>query len=257
VQPALLAWHCAEAGLSEKAVVYWLKAGQQSMDRSAMTEAVAQLRKGLEVLAGLTDGLWRRQQELDLQIALGVALSATVGWVAAEAEQALVRARMLAELLDRPEYLVPLIAGQWVFHLVRSEHRQALPLAEQLEQIGEARNEAAVKLVGGHTLGAIGVSLGDFVAAGAVLNRCIGLADPERFTIKVMGVASHPTILAWLALTLGCLGYIDQARSRIDEALSEAHCLGHTHTLALVLHSQDTFDCVTRVPRCILRNTWL
>ena len=49
-QPALLAHHCAEAGLAEKAVAYWLKAGQQALARSAMTEAVAQLRKGLGVL---------------------------------------------------------------------------------------------------------------------------------------------------------------------------------------------------------------
>ena len=47
-QPALLAQHCAEAGLAEKAVVYWLKAGQQALARSAMAEAVAQLRKGLD-----------------------------------------------------------------------------------------------------------------------------------------------------------------------------------------------------------------
>ena len=49
-QPELLAQHCAEAGLSEKAVGYWLKAGQQAIARSAMTEAVAQLRKGLDLL---------------------------------------------------------------------------------------------------------------------------------------------------------------------------------------------------------------
>ena len=30
-QPALVAWHCAEAGLVEKAVAYWLKAGQQAL----------------------------------------------------------------------------------------------------------------------------------------------------------------------------------------------------------------------------------
>jgi hypothetical protein len=39
-------WHCAEAGLVEKAVVYWLKAGQQAWARSAMTEAAAQLQRG-------------------------------------------------------------------------------------------------------------------------------------------------------------------------------------------------------------------
>ena len=48
-QPALLAQHCAEAGLAEKAVAYWLKAGRQAMARSAMTEAAAQLQKGLDV----------------------------------------------------------------------------------------------------------------------------------------------------------------------------------------------------------------
>ena len=113
-----------------------------------MTEAVAQLRKGLDVLAGLPDGPWRQQQELDLQIALGSALAATKGWAAAEVGETLARARALAEQLDRPEYLVPLIVGQWAFHCVRAEHRLALPLGEQLEKIGEARNDAAAQLLG-------------------------------------------------------------------------------------------------------------
>jgi predicted ATPase len=42
-QPQLMAQHCAEAGLNQKAIGYWLKAGQQSVVRSAMREAIAQL----------------------------------------------------------------------------------------------------------------------------------------------------------------------------------------------------------------------
>jgi len=72
-QPALLARHYVEAGLAERAVVYWLKAGQRALARSATTEAAAQLRKGLD---GLPDGPGHRQQELDLQLALGLALMA-------------------------------------------------------------------------------------------------------------------------------------------------------------------------------------
>ena len=49
-QPALVAQHCEAAGLAEQTVAYWLKAGQQALAHSAMTEAVAQLRRGLEVL---------------------------------------------------------------------------------------------------------------------------------------------------------------------------------------------------------------
>ena len=46
-QPALLAHHCTEAGLNEKAVDYLLKAGRQAVARAVMTEAVAQLREGI------------------------------------------------------------------------------------------------------------------------------------------------------------------------------------------------------------------
>jgi predicted ATPase len=142
-QPELLARHCTEVGLMEKAVDHWLKAGQQAVLRSANNEAVAQLRKGLDVLATLPDGPWRRQQELDLRIVLRTALGATKGYAAAEVGETIARARALAEQIDRPDYLVPLMYVQWQFHFVRAEHRLALSLAERIEKIGEARNEVA------------------------------------------------------------------------------------------------------------------
>src|SRR5262245_7484527 len=50
-QPELFAQHYAEAGLVERSVAYWNKAGQRSAMRSAMAEAAAQLQKGLDQLA--------------------------------------------------------------------------------------------------------------------------------------------------------------------------------------------------------------
>ena len=78
-QPALLA-STVRGGLSEKAVGYWIKAGQQAVARSAMIEAVTQLRKGLDLLALLPDGVERRQYELDLKVTLAAALVATRGY---------------------------------------------------------------------------------------------------------------------------------------------------------------------------------
>ena len=69
-QLEVLAHHCTEAGLTEKAVEYWAKAGQHAVMRSAMTEAETLLRKGLVLLDGLPDTDWRRDRELELQIAL-------------------------------------------------------------------------------------------------------------------------------------------------------------------------------------------
>src|SRR5262249_40591816 len=103
-QPALLAQHCTEGGQSERAVGYLLKAGQQALSRSAMMEAVAQLKKGLSLLDGLADNRLRHQRELELQIVLGPALIATKGWSAPDVGETFTRARGLAEQLGQSQY---------------------------------------------------------------------------------------------------------------------------------------------------------
>jgi hypothetical protein len=97
-----------------------------------MTEAVVPLQKGLSLLAALSDGPWRQQQELDLRFALGQAQTATRGYAAPEVMESLARARVLAEQRDRPDTLMALLHGQWLFHLVRGEYRLALSHAEQM-----------------------------------------------------------------------------------------------------------------------------
>ena len=46
-QPEVLARHCSDAGLIEKAAILWGKAGQRSLARSALQEAETQLSRAL------------------------------------------------------------------------------------------------------------------------------------------------------------------------------------------------------------------
>ena len=64
-QPELLARHCAQAGLIEKAAVLWGKAGQRSLARSALLEAEAHLTRALAEIAALpgTPALRREQDQ--------------------------------------------------------------------------------------------------------------------------------------------------------------------------------------------------
>ena len=55
-------------------------------------------------------------------------------------------------------------------------------------------------------------------------------------------------MLAYLALTLAHLGYLDQARSRMDGALSEARRVRHFHTLAHVLTFANWLGWLTSSP---------
>ena len=61
IPPELLAYHCHEAGMTEKAVAYWLDAGHQASQRSANLEATAHLEQGLRGLTGLDDESERKR----------------------------------------------------------------------------------------------------------------------------------------------------------------------------------------------------
>jgi predicted ATPase len=100
----------------EKAVSYYLEAGQEAIARGTMTEALAHLRKGLDIVTRLPDGAARQEQELDLQIALGHALETTKGLADVETGEVYVRARRLCEELKRPEQLGLVLYGQYLSH---------------------------------------------------------------------------------------------------------------------------------------------
>jgi predicted ATPase len=110
------------------------------------------------------------------------------------------------------------------------------------------RNDAAVTFIGRYAIGGVRVELGEFVAARAVLQRCVGHADSAHLAMAVNSFDPYPPMLTWLAVTLASLGYIDQARSLRDEALLEARRLGHVHTLTFVFANQNWINWLTRAP---------
>ena len=235
-QPAVVARHCAEAALIEKSVDYWLKAGQQSIARSAMAEAVAQLEKGLELLATMT-GPRRQQQELDLRIALGPAVIATRGYASPEAGENLSQATSLAEQINRPEYLFPLLYGRCLYHNCRSEHRLGLSFAERMERIGHAQSDAAALLQGRFLQGVTRLYLGEYVAARGLFEQSHGLREPayRQTSAALMAEDSYSMMLGWSAIISATLGYFDQAWLRASDGLSEARRLQHAFTLTSYL----------------------
>jgi hypothetical protein len=233
-QPELLARHCAEASLVEKAVGYWLKPGQRAITRWAMTEAAAQLRKGLDLLSGMPVGAARQEDELDLQIGLGHALIATKGFAAPEAGEAYARARQLCEQLNRPQQLGLILVGQCVFRLHRGEPELAEHHAAEIRHLGEVRNDLMWKCSGSSYSGIVCCWLGKFIDARTYSESALSLWDPMY---RVRAVATHDLyvlILLNLSRTLLCLGYLDQARLRRDEAVVEARRLS-PFTLAFAL----------------------
>jgi len=94
-QPELLARHCTEAGLIEKAAGLWGKAGQRSLERSALIEAAEQLTRALDQIAALPSTPILRREEIKLQVALITPLIHVKGYAAPETKSAAERAHLL------------------------------------------------------------------------------------------------------------------------------------------------------------------
>ena len=133
-EPALLAHHFTEAGLSDKAIQYWLKAGQKSQAGNAVREALQQFSRGLELVLALPPSPERDGLELQYQMPLGAMLVQTKGYAADESGAAFARAREICEQLGQQQMLAFVLAGIWAWHLVRAEHSNALRLATDLKE---------------------------------------------------------------------------------------------------------------------------
>jgi len=147
-QPEIIAQHYAEAGLVEKSVAYWGKAGRRSAARSALAEAAAQIQKGLDQLALLPDSPERQRQELGFLSALGAALQAAKGYGALETGNAYSRARDLWEQLGSPSEFLRVPYGQSVYYTVCGELDLALRLDDDLLRLSRQRNDSAGLVLG-------------------------------------------------------------------------------------------------------------
>ena len=235
--PELLAHHQTEAGQLESAVDSWLRAGQRAIAQSAMTEALTHIRKGLELLGGLPPSEQSRRQELDLRIALGVALMAAQGWAAPEAGRANDRARELCEEIGATSQLWPVLYGQWVFRAVRAEHDAARVLSAQMLSRAEEHADPNAVLVGHRICGTGAMWRGEPSLGRWHLEQALSRYDPEQHSTLAGLYVQDPRVaaLSGLSWVLFALGHPTQAWSCSRAACENASALGHSNTMAYAL----------------------
>jgi class 3 adenylate cyclase/tetratricopeptide (TPR) repeat protein len=235
-QPETLAQHLTEAGLIEKAVSYWLKAGKNAVQRFANLEAIAHLQRGIETVGRLPDTLGRDRLELDLQFTLGPCLIATQGPASSTAIATFARGRELcARLGDPPEYLQVMF---WLAtgSVVRGELPQARETTATLLGLAEARNDRPMLINAIRGLGMILLFMGHVVDARELTERAIeafgASSETEKLAARAAGQDAGAAGLALMSWALWILGYVDMAAARMAAALQRADAVGHPHTQA-------------------------
>ena len=157
-QPELLARHCAEAGLIEKAARLWGKAGQRSLARSALVEAAEQLTRAVDQIAALPTSPSLRRAQIRFQVAMINPLMHVKGYAAPETKAAVERARQLIEqseaLGEPPEdplLLFSVLYSSWAAKFLAFDGDALRELAVQFLALAE-KQRATVPLMIGHRL---------------------------------------------------------------------------------------------------------
>lgn len=136
---AKLAEHWTKAGAPAKAIPYWQETGRAAFFRAANRSAVRYFEAALALIPEVPDSIDRQWRELELSLALGVALVAAEGIGSERVRAVYARAEALAIWLGakRDKFI-----AQWGLHH-NSETREAFPQAVELtHRMAETAREA-------------------------------------------------------------------------------------------------------------------
>ena len=238
-QPELLARHCAKAGLIEKAASLWGQAGQRSVERSAIVEAVEQFVRALAQISMLPPSPKRRRDEIKLQVAVTTPLIHVKGYAAQETKAAVDRAHLLieeaealGEPVEDPLLLYSVLYGFSIANYVAFDADALRKTTTKLLEL--AQQQGSMALVVGHRL--MGHSLlltGKLADARAHYDQGLALYDPSAHRSLGVRFGQDPgtAILSHRSWVLWLLGHPNAAVVDVRRMLDVASEIGQATTL--------------------------
>jgi predicted ATPase len=243
-QPELLARHCTEAGLIEKAASLWGKAGLRSLEHSALVEAVAQLTRALTQIAALPATSALRREEIKLQVELITPTMHVKGYAAPETKAVVERANVLikqAEILGEPAedplLVFSVLYGFWITNYVASNGDEAREHAVQFLGLAEKQSAPGPIMAGHRLMGMSSLCTGDIAKSRQYFDHAIALCDPaeHRPLATRFGQDIRVSTLCHRSWALWLLGYPNAALVDAEDALKDAREIGHAATLMYAL----------------------
>ena len=243
-QPEILARHYTEAALIEKAARLWAKAGEQSLARSALTEAERQLTRALAITAALPGSPALRRERIRLQFSLANAFMHTKGYSKNETKEAFNQARELiqhAEALGEPPedelLILQVYYGFFAANYLKFNGEAMRDISSQVMTLAQRQQDSTALMIGHRLVGMYLLHTGDAEGGRDQFDRVIALYNPlkHRALATRFGQDIGVAIFAYRSLALWILGYPDAARRDADRALADAHEIGHVPTLMYAL----------------------
>jgi len=231
-EPQVVAHHCAEGGLTERAIEHYAQAGRQALSRLASPEAAGYFARALELLASLPETVARRQQEISLRLALSGPLSPRGD--TSEAVANFTRIEALCERLDPGSARLPALVGLAVLHQARADLKRSARWAHELLEVAESLDIKPLRVAGHAMLGATTASFVGFAESCRHFNEMNRLAAETQmpppvaaFDLDVVGGFSGA-----YSMSLALAGKPKRALEVLASGLDRTRKLGHAFSHA-------------------------
>ena len=236
-EPEAIAHHFTLAGLTDEAIEWWGKAGDQALRRSAFREAIAHLGKAIEMAdkesaSRQTLGPEWQSRRVKLQAEYGTAVAWLRGFGADEAKAAFARARELAEAAGQISERAASYYGVWVGHLVRAELSAARERSEAFVAEMRPGGSSALLATAHRCVGMTAWLQGDYGPSREHLEAALEMSDEERDREgrKIFGQDTSVIATSYLAHTMWLTGHVASARELVTRQLRMAEASQHLPT---------------------------
>ena len=236
-EPEVLAQHLTAAGLTEAAIPLRRSAGELSLKRMALTEAISHLNQGLELVFALPWSSERDTSELGLRTLLGTAWMALRGWAAHEVWTSLLPALALAKSLKRHDALAPIFSGLTGNIYSQGRVAESLPWAEEMLDLAEATGDSDLLITGHARASNCYCFAGDHSKALEHAEKVLELYDEEKHRHLADILNRDPKTQAGIygSISTWMLGYPDRASRLSDEKDAHARRRGHPFDFGFAL----------------------
>ena len=235
---AQLARHHEHAGQIEPAIHYLRAAAANAYQVYAYHESIGFLNHGLDLLRSLPASRVTMELELELQMALCTAWAAVTDYLGEEVAAAYRRGLALCRQLGHMPHLFTVSWGLHEVALYRVEYRESLELAEQCLRIAEDLDDPGLRLEAHHAAWGPCYFMGQYEQAFQHMECGLALYDRaahEQLSVEYGVHDARACALYESALALWNMGFIEQARCKLDASLA------HSHELTLPANLADSF----------------
>lgn len=253
-EPETIAAHWSRSNHPAKSAVFWLKAGQNALKRSAYLEALSNIRHGFEFFILEPENAENRRLQFDLNLCAGQASYVVQGPASTETIKAYSRALELIEFVDKPDQQFDLLYGIFSGYHFASKFELAREPANKMFELATKSNDVGHLCQAHRVLGYLSFFEGNLVAAIRNFEALASLYRPELHAQMATRYGADSLIAArgFEAVAHGVCGNLAKARALAEENLVYARQLKHPPSLGWAFAAGGYLNYFLDDPRAAL-----